>query len=110
MLLRREDRRRSWLGFLTEEDEVDDLEDEADRARRTTRLGDTATTTRRRRRINLPLRVIWALLSLARRAVVDIGTVALMMIIATMLFGGGWRRARIAFARLLVRGRRYLDL
>ncbi|ORX40059.1 acyl CoA binding protein-domain-containing protein [Kockovaella imperatae] len=111
MLLRKEDRRRTWLSFLTEEDEVDELEDEADRLRRSNiRTGDTATTVRRKRRAGLPIRVVWALLAGLRRAAVDLGTFALMMLVVTVIFGGGWRRARQSLTRLLVRARGYLDI
>ena len=112
MLLRREDRRKGWFGFLTEEDEVDELEDQADRARRFgaagVRVGDTATSTRRKRKVVLPLRVLWLLLSGVRRAMFDVGTTALLMLVAMIIFGGGWRRARRTLTRYILSVKRYI--
>ena len=112
MLLRREDRHKSWFAFFTEEDEVDELEDQADRARRFgaagIRVGDTATSTRRKKKIVLPLRVLWLVLSGVRRAMIDVGTTAMLMLVAMIIFGGGWRRARRTLTTYVLSIRRYI--
>ena len=71
MLVRREDRKRGWFWTSTEEDKLDQLEDEADRASWATR---TNTRTGVRRRKGLSFRVVWWLLTAVRRAIIDVGS------------------------------------
>ena len=114
MLLRREDRRRGWSLFGgTEADELDEMEDEAERSRWHGRgmATDTATASRVRRRRSggLTLRVVWFLIAAVRRAMLDVGVGMLVMIVAAVVLGGGWRRARTTWARLMIRARRFIQ-
>lgn len=105
MLLRREDRRRSWFWASSEADELDDLEDEVERAK----WGGTSTAMRvKRRRSGLKMRVLWFLLTAVRRAMMDVGMGMLVALVGAIVLGGGWRRARFTLTAFFARTKRSL--
>ncbi|RSH91109.1 hypothetical protein EHS25_010285 [Saitozyma podzolica] len=106
MILRRDERRKGWFWTSREEDELDEVEDEAQRPG----WAPAATTTRTgvRRRRGLTIRVVWALLTAVRRAMVDVGVGMLVVFAATLIMGGGWRRARGVWGRVRARIQRTL--
>lgn len=103
MLLRRAETPRGWFWSTSEADELDDLEDEVDRARWRT----TAMKVKRRKR-GLTIRVVWILLTAVRRAMMDVGVGMLVALIGVIVLGGGWRRARITLTGLLSKARRFV--
>jgi hypothetical protein len=106
MILRRDERRKGWFWTSREEDELDEVEDEAQRPGWATAATTTRTGVRRRR--GLTIRVIWALLTAVRRAMVDVGVGMLVVFAATLIMGGGWRRARGGWGRVRARVQRAL--
>lgn len=104
LLLRREDRRRGWFWTLGEADELDDMEEEVERARWPT----TATATRKRRKNGLTIRVLWFLVTAIRRAIIDAGVGMMIALVGVIVLGGGWRRARVTLTGLVERARRFV--
>ena len=83
------------------------LEEDADVESRRAPAVNTKTSTASRARIRraLPFRVIWALLSAIRRAMLDFGVGVLIMLAVSLMVGGGWRRARRTLSRFLIGAR-----
>jgi hypothetical protein len=104
MILRRDERRKGWFWTSREEDDLDQMEDEQER----TRWGNTATTTDRRKKTSLSLRAVWFLLRLARRTMLDLSVGMVVAIVAAILLGGGWKRARGTLTNLIARGQRFI--
>jgi hypothetical protein len=105
IILRRDDRRKGWFWSSREEEDLDEVEDQQDRVR----YGNTATTTSRRKRQGpLSLRAVWFLLRLARRAMVDLGVGMLVTLVAAIIMGGGWRRARLTLSNTIARARQII--
>lgn len=92
MILRRDERKRTWFWTSRDEDDLDEAEDEAERERLARRGAGpevrTAVSQRKRRRWSL--RLVWWLLGLGRRLAVDAG-VGLLVGIAAMMIVRGWR-------------------
>lgn len=106
MVLRREERRRTWFWASKEEDDLDEAEEAAERERNKPNEGGgrevrTAVGTRVKRRWSL--RLVWWLLGLSRRLMVDAG-VGLLVGIAVMLLVRGWRGDMGRIVRLRLRG------
>jgi hypothetical protein len=105
IILRRDERRKGWFWSSREEDDLDEEEDRQE----TTRWGNTATTTGSRRpKSALSLRAVWFLLRLARRAMVDLGVGMLVALAATIVLGGGWKRARLTLNNTIAKARRLI--
>jgi hypothetical protein len=103
MILRRDERRRGWFWTSREEDELEEVEEEAERPR-------WATTTRTgvKRRKGLTIRVLWWLLTTVRRAMVDVGVGMLVLLAASLVIEGGWRRARVSWSRVRAMAQRLI--
>lgn len=102
IILRRDERRKGWFWSSREEEDLDDMEDQQDRAR----WGNTATTTGRRKRQGaLSLRAVWFLVRLTRRAMIDLGVGMLIALVAAIFVGGGWRRARLTISNAIAKAR-----
>lgn len=103
MLLRKEERRRSWFWASTDEDELDDAEMDQERDRWA--FSQPSTTIRlRKRKSGLTVRMLWALLTAVRRAVIGVGATVVVAAIVISLMNGSWRRtAAKAWRRLNVR-------
>jgi len=104
MILRRDERRRGWFWTSREEDDLDEMEDEAER----TRWGATSTARMKRRKSGLTMRVIWLLLTSIRRAMVDLSVGMMIALVGVIVIGGGWRRARYTLAQLRGRFARFI--
>lgn len=105
MILRRDERRRSWFWTSREEEELEDGEEQEERAR----WGNTATATSRRRRTKgLSIRALWLLLGLLRRAIVDTSIALVLALAVTIVLGGGWNRARVTLRLWAGRARRLI--
>jgi hypothetical protein len=109
IILRRDERRKGWFWSSREEDDLDQMEDEQERAR----WGNTATTTattagRRKPRSSLSLRAVWLLLRLARRAMLDLSVGMFLAMVAAIMLGGGWSRARLTLTNLVTRAQRFI--
>lgn len=106
IILRRDERRKSWFWTSREEEELEDGEEEEARAR----WGDTATTTttRRRRNKGLSFRALWFILSLVRRAMVDVTVTAVIAFTIAIILGGGWRRSKVTWRLLKTRFQRFI--
>jgi len=111
MILRRNERRKSWKIFGGgDADELDEAEDEAYRAKwgygsKT----NTATATYRRKSRSLSARALFFLLTAIRRAMVDVGVGALMTIAVVVVLGGGWVKARRTLTRVLLSARQFIQ-
>lgn len=102
MLLRKEERRRSWFWSNNDEDELDDAELAAERERWAYRP--TSTTVRLRRKKGLTVRVVWALITAVRRAAIGAGATMIVAAAVIALMNGGWGRStREAWKRLRLR-------
>ena len=107
MILRKEDRRRSWFWSNHSEDELDDAELDAERERWA--YNPNSTTIRIRKKKGLTVRVIWALITALRRAAIGVGATVLVAWIAIALMNGGlrrqlnasWRRLRVRIVKAL---------
>jgi hypothetical protein len=104
IILRRDERRQGWFWTSREEDDLDQMEDEQERQR----WGNTATSTNRRKKTPLSLRAVWFLLRLARRTMFDLSIGMVIAIVAAVLLGGGWKRARGTLTNLIARGQRFI--
>jgi hypothetical protein len=91
MLLRKEERRRSWFFSSSDADELDDAELEAERDRWAYH-NPNSTTIRLRKKKALPMRFLWAMITALRRAVLGVGATVLVGSIVIALLSGGWRR------------------
>lgn len=113
MLLRREARKGKWrlFSWSNEADELDELEEEAERERaRWGTATNTATSTRRRQTGGgLSARMLWALLGGIRRAMIDVGMGMMVMLLMAVILGGGWRKARFTLTRLVLRAKRFIQ-
>jgi hypothetical protein len=109
IILRRDERRKGWFWSSREEDDLDEVEDEQERARWGNTATATATATNRRRpKSALSLRVLWYLLRVVRRAVLDLSVGMLVALVAAIVLGGGWRRARVTLSTLVGRAQRFI--
>ena len=106
MLLRKGERRRGWFWPSNEADELDEMEDEAARARW---MSTTTATKVKRKKHGFTFRVVWALITAVRRAMLDVGVGMMVALIGVILIGGGWRKARFTLRRLGVRMRRMIQ-
>jgi hypothetical protein len=95
MILRRDEKKRTWFWARKEGDDLDEAEDEIERARLARRPGvpegrevRTAIGTKVRKRWSL--RFVWWLFGLSRRLMVDAG-VGLLVGLAAMMIVRGWR-------------------
>jgi len=105
IILRRDERRKGWFWSSREEDDLDHAEDEHERAR----WGNTATATSRRKpKSSISLRVLWYLLKVARRTVLDLSVGMLIALVAAIVLGGGWRKARATLTNLTIRAQRFI--
>ena len=110
IILRRDERRKSWRIFGGgEADELDEAEDAAYRARWGVGRTDTATTTHPRARRSLSARALFMLLTALRRAMLDVGVGVLLTVVAVVILGGGWRRARRTLTRVFLRARHFIQ-
>ncbi|KAL1412853.1 hypothetical protein Q8F55_000602 [Vanrija albida] len=91
MILRRQNRKRHWFWGTSEADELEDAELDAEAAR-WGGYGQPSTTVRVRRRQGLSARVIFALLTAIRRAILGVGATVIVGTIALLLMNGGMRR------------------
>jgi hypothetical protein len=99
MILRKEDRRRSWFWSTSDVDELDDAELASERDRWA--YNPNSTTIRIRKKKGLTVRVIWAFITALRQAAIGVGASVLVAAIAIALLNGGWRRqANTAWRRL----------
>lgn len=111
MILRRNERRKSWKIFGGgDADELDEAEDEAYRVKwgygsKT----NTATTTHRRKQKSLSARALFLLLTAIRRAMVDVGVGMLMTIAVVVVLGGGWVKARRTLTRAILRAKLFIQ-
>ena len=105
VLLRRDERRKGWFWMSSEADDLDDLEEEVDRAR----CANTATRVKRRRS-GLTIPVIWFLFTSIRRAMLDVGMGILVALVGLVVLGGGYRRARVTLSMLIARARKYIKV
>lgn len=123
MILRRDEKKRGWFWVSKEEEELDQVEDEADRQRfgmgigmtggggagmgRTPSAGvNTAAAQARmaKRRKGLTARVLWFIMGMIRRAMVDVGIGMFLTFLGFAIFSGGRRvRARLIMIRLRAR-------
>lgn len=103
MILRRDERKKGWFWTSREEEELDLVEEEAEQARYG--LEGTATTAQARvkRKKGLTLRVAWLLLTLVRRAMIDVSVGMLLLAVGFAIFGGGWVRARLVWRTIRAR-------
>ena len=112
LFLRREERRRSWKLFNWasggDGDDLDELEDQAYRARWAESNTNTASATRRKPKASLTLRVTWHLITAIRRAMFDLGVGMLISIFVVVALSGGWRRGRHTLSLILSRARRFI--
>jgi hypothetical protein len=104
IILRRDERRQGWFWTSREEDDLDQMEDDQERQR----WGNTATSTNRRKKTPLSLRAVWFLLRVARRTMFDLSIGMVIAIVAAVLLGGGWKRARGTLTNLIARGQRFI--
>lgn len=95
MILRRDERKRTWFWTSREEDDLDEAEDEIEKARLASGANSvggrevrTAIGTKVRKRWSL--RFVWWLLGLTRRLAVDM-SVGLLVGLAAMMIVRGWR-------------------
>ena len=106
MLLRREIRQKAWFWSTSEADELDDMEEEVDRAQ----WPATTTATKVRRRKNgMTVRVLWFMLTAVRRAIMDAGVGILVALVGVIVLGGGWRRAGVTITGLKTKARRFIS-
>ncbi|KAK8858614.1 hypothetical protein IAR55_002843 [Kwoniella newhampshirensis] len=111
MILRKEERKRTWFWTSSEEDDLDQIEDEAERARwgtpgSATNTAATTVTRVKRNKAKISVRLLLFLLKAVRRAMIDVGTGLLVLLVGIIVLGGGWRRARWTLTRLRVRFQR----
>ncbi|KAL7423102.1 hypothetical protein Q5752_002401 [Cryptotrichosporon argae] len=96
-------RRAAWpwssAGADDDEDALDRAEEDEERARWPAPNA-PATTRVRVRRKSLGLRLVWILLAAVRRAAVDLGIGVVVAVVAAVVLGGGWRRARGTVSRI----------
>ncbi|KAK4684733.1 hypothetical protein P7C73_g5435, partial [Tremellales sp. Uapishka_1] len=88
MILRRDERKKSWFWGSKEDEELDEMEDENDRRR----YGQVDIGVRAKQ--GLSFRVAWGLIHAVKRAMLDVGVGMLVVLVGVIVFGGGWRRVR----------------
>ncbi|ODO05283.1 hypothetical protein L198_01975 [Cryptococcus wingfieldii CBS 7118] len=104
MILRSDGRKKSWLWWSTEGDDLDQAEAEAERER----WGFTTVTRQKHSKKPLSSRVIWFLLKALRRVLVDAGVGAVLIFIVWIMLNGGVRRARVLLGLIKMRARRLI--
>lgn len=104
MLLRKDATKSSWFWANSDEDELDDAEMEQERDRWGYNQPSTTIRLRKKRRGGLTVRVLWALLTGVRRAMIGVGTTVAIAALVIALMNGGWRRqARNIWGKLHLR-------
>ncbi|WVO12598.1 hypothetical protein L204_100203 [Cryptococcus depauperatus] len=99
MLLRKDERGKSWFVWASEDEDIDQFEDDATRERYGG-IGVNTMTRVERRKYPLSLGLIWFVLRTLRRAVVDVGVGMTIIFVWFMVLNGGWKRTRWVIGRL----------
>ncbi|WWD18506.1 hypothetical protein CI109_102958 [Kwoniella shandongensis] len=110
MILRKEERKRTWFWSSADEEDLDQIEDEAERSRwgSATNTATTTVTRVKRKKGKLSARVLWFLFKAVRRAMIDVGMGFLVVLVGVIVLGGGWRRTRFTLSRLRTRFQKFI--
>lgn len=108
LILRRDERRKSWFSWEGHEsEELDNCEN--DQAKEMWgRTGVTTVTKVNAKKKSISMRVLWFLVKTLRRALMDVGIGMMVTLIVIMVLNGGWGRARWMILKYKERLRRFL--